>query len=90
MYKLPAKSHGDGTGGNLSNAGDEDNGGADVSAGQPCGEGKWDSETVGNAENDVTDNLTGHEVLLFVVVKNQHLLLQVTVAIFLPHINKPS
>lgn len=74
IINIPAKAHGDGAGGNLSDAGSEDDGWGGISARKPGGESEGNGEAVGDPDDDVTDDLAGGEVLLFVLVEKPPLL----------------
>lgn len=73
-YISPAKSHGDSAGGDFGDAGSEDDGGRGIGAGQASGESEGHGEPVRNADDDVTNDLAGSEVLLFVLVEQPLLL----------------
>ena len=79
---IPAESHGDGAGSNFGNAGGEDDRGGGTGTWQASSEGEGDSEAVGDADDDVTHNLTGHEMLLLMLMQKQLLLLHVRASIF--------
>jgi hypothetical protein len=65
--EVAAESHGNGAGGDLGEAGDDDDvGGGD--SGETGGEGEWDGEAVGEADDDIAHGLGGLEVGLFVRV----------------------
>src|ERR1700733_5634011 len=60
--EVAAETHGDGAGGDLGQAGEDDDvGGADGS-GEAGGEGEGNGEAVGEADDDVADGLGGLEV----------------------------
>lgn len=71
---IPAESHGDGAGGDFGDARGEDDRGRGIGAGQASSEGEGNGKPVGYADDDVTDDLTCSEVLLFVLVKKPLLL----------------
>lgn len=70
----PAKSHGDSAGGDFGDAGSEDDGGRGIGAGQASGKSEGNGESVRYADDDVTNDLAGSEVLLFVLVEQALLL----------------
>ena len=63
---IPAKAHGDGSGCDLGEAGDENEGRRNLGTGEPGGEGEWDGEAIGDAHDDIPHHIAGSEVLLLV------------------------
>ena len=61
---LPSESHGDGAGGDLGEAGREDERGGRAGAGEPRGEGEGHSEAVGHPHDNVAHHLPRREVTL--------------------------
>ena len=60
--EVAAEAHGDGAGGDLGQAGEDDDVGGGDGSGEAGGEGEGDGETVGEADDDVADGLGGLEV----------------------------
>ncbi|GMP83488.1 hypothetical protein CsSME_00037382 [Camellia sinensis var. sinensis] len=66
-----AESHGDCAGGDLGDAGGEDDGGGSVRTGETSGESEGDGEAVRDADDNVVDDLARCEVLLGVLRQKQ-------------------
>lgn len=71
---IPAESHGDAAGSNFGNAGGEDDSGGGAGARQPGGEGEGNGQSVGDSDDNVTHNLTRHEMLLLMLLMQKQLL----------------
>ena len=64
--EIASEAHGDGAGGDLGEAGEDDDVGGGDGSGEAGGEGEGDGETVGEADDDVADGFGGLEVGLLV------------------------
>ncbi len=64
--EVAAETHGDGAGGDLGEAGEDDDVGGGDGSGEAGGEGEGDGETVGEADDDVADGCGGLEVTFYV------------------------
>ncbi len=60
--EVAAEAHGDRAGGDLGEAGEDDDAGGGDGSGESGGEGEWDGEAVGEADDDIADGLRGFEV----------------------------
>ena len=60
--EVAAEAHGDGAGGDLGEAGEDDDVGGGDGSGEAGGEGEGDGEPVGEADDDVADGFGGLEV----------------------------
>lgn len=69
VSKIPAETHGDGASDDFGDAGGEDNGGGGIGARETGRESEGNGEAVGDPDDDVTDDLSGGEVLLLVEVE---------------------
>ena len=68
--EVSAKAHGDGAGGDLREAGEDDEVGGGDGSGETRSEGEGDGEAVGEADDGIPDGLAGLEVLLIVDVRD--------------------
>jgi hypothetical protein len=66
--EVSAEAHGDGAGGDLGEAGEDDDVGGGDGSREAGGEGEGDGESVGEADDDVADGLGGLEVAFYVWV----------------------
>ena len=69
LRTLPSETHGDGAGGDFGDASSEDDGRSCIGARETGGEGKRNGEAIGNADDDVTDDFTGGEMLFIVAIE---------------------
>lgn len=67
--EVSAEAHGDGAGGDLGEAGEDDEVRGAYGSGETGGEGEGDGEAVGEADDGVADDLAGVEVVLVVIVR---------------------
>lgn len=81
MSYIPSKSHWNGPSGDLSDPRYQNDGRSDISTRQSGGKSKGNSKAIGDTDDDVTDHLAGSEVLLFMVVQKQLLLLELVLII---------